>query len=155
MEKAVRRIQTGRLSFIIMIVMTFVNAIAWLFGWILIFPYSALTPQLAALIARIAYVEYGFNVAVGFWIMLSLALIALYYYLWKLTKTKAKGFLIALILYALDTVLFVFYYSSALTSWQVLFALAIHALILYHFYSGYKMFKANPTIGEVLLVKSK
>jgi hypothetical protein len=155
MEKAVKRIQTGRLSFIIMIVMTFVNAIAWFFGSTYIFPYSAFTPQLTALFAHMLYVEYGFNAAVGFWILISLALIALYYYAWKLTKTKAKGFLIALILFALDTILLVLSYSSALTSGQVLFALAMHAFILYHFYSGYKMFKENPTIGEVLLVKSK
>jgi hypothetical protein len=155
MEKAVKRIQTGRLSFIVMIVMTFVNAIAWFLGSTYIFPYSAFTPQLTALFAHMLYVEYGFNAAVGIWILISLALIALYYYLWQLTKTKAKGFFIALILFAIDTVLFVFSYSSALTSLEILFALAIHALILYHFYSGYKMFKANPAIGEVLLVKSK
>ena len=93
MEKAYKKIQTERLSFIITIVTIFVNAIAWFFGSTFIFPHTAVTPQPTALFSRMLDREYGFNAA-GFWILLSLALIALNSYAWKSTNTKAKSFLI-------------------------------------------------------------
>ena len=95
MKKVYKKIQTDRLSFIITIVTTFVNAIVWVFGSTFIFQHTAFTPQPAALFSRMLDREYGVNVATGFWILLSLALIALNSYTWKSTKSKAKGFLLA------------------------------------------------------------
>lgn len=158
MEKALKRIQTGRLSLIMMIFFTVVNAIMWFFGSQYIFPYTAYTPQLTALFARLLQVKYGFNGAVAFWLLISLAIVGLYIYAWNKAKTNAKGFRLALILYVVDTLLFIITYSQALFQMntviaignnvlilpEVAFAIGIHGLILYHFYTAYKESKLHP-----------
>jgi hypothetical protein len=155
MEKSYDRIKTGRLSLIIMIVMTVVNAIAWLFGSLYIFPYAAYTPQLTSLFARMLFIKYGFNGAVVFWILIGLALTSLYLYAWNLAKTKLKGFKIALVLFAIDTIFLVYSVSTTLGRWDVIFAIAMHGLILYHLIRAYGEFKQHPEAVERVKVKRK
>jgi len=155
MEKSFKRIQTGRLSLIMMIIFTVVNAIAWLFGSLYIFPYAAYTPQLTSLFARMLYLKYGFNGAEVFWILIGLALIAIYLYAWKIAITKPKGFLIALIAFALDTLFFIFSISTTFLRWDVMIAIATHGLILYHLLTAYREFKQHPDAVEIPKVKHK
>jgi len=84
-----------------------------------------------------------------------LALIALYLYAWKIAITKPKGFLIALIAFALDTLFFVFSISTTFLRWDVMIAIATHGLILYHLFTAYREFKQHPEAVEIPKVKHK
>jgi hypothetical protein len=155
MEKSYDRIKTGRLSLIIMIVMTIVNAIAWLFGSLYIFPYAAYTPQLTSLLARMLYIAHGLNGGSVFWVLIGAALTTFYIYAWKLAKTKLKGFKIALGLFAIDTIFLVYSVSTTLGRWDVIMAIAMHGLILYHLIRAYGEFKQHTEAVERVKVKRK
>ena len=155
MEKSIHKIRTGRLSLIMLIALTLLNSGAWLFGNTIVFPYTAYLPQLAALFAHISFETNGLNVAVFFWILVSIGLISIYWFAWKKSKTQANGFRTALIFFVLDAPLFLFSYYTVITRWDVLLSIAIRGLIIYHLYEAYQSSMRFPNQSVSLRVNPK
>ncbi len=136
MGKSIQKIRTGRLSLIMMIVFTILNSGAWLFGNTLVFPYSAYLPQLATLFAHISFETNGLNIAVFFWVLVSVGLTSVYWFAWKKSKTHANGFRTALFFFILDSLLFLLSYYTVITHWDILLTIAIRGLIIYHLFNA-------------------
>jgi hypothetical protein len=151
MDKSFRKMQTGRMSLLLMIILTIVNYMLWLSGIRLDFPYSAFVPQLLAWSANTLYKNFGFSTEVILFAGFGLALIGLYYYSFVQSRTKAKGFLIALSAYVIDSAVFLYLYISYATQFSVIIAILMHGLITFHLFRAYRELKKNP--GTVVWLK--
>lgn len=144
MEKVVRKLQMGRMTLLLMTILTGIYFVLLLFGIQMDSPYSAFLPQFLAVVAHAMMVEYGFSVSVLFVVLLGIALIAIYALAWVKTKTSAKWFMIAFILFFVDTLFLIYWYQNILTQLPVLLTIAIHFIILYYLYTSYQTFAKNP-----------
>ena len=142
-EAVQRKFNSARSNLLLMIILTLVNVILYFVGTDSMLLFSATIPYLAALfghwlapsdIAVMCYMLAGF-------------LIALYLLCWLLSKKRYVWLIIALVLFAVDTVVMV-YFNIRFGDYSEILDVLIHTWVLYYLVigviSGVKLKKLPP-----------
>ncbi len=128
-----KRYSTARADLLIMIVLTVANIILMFIGSDTMMLFSATIPY--------------FAVGMGYWngepeltifgIIVAVICIALYLICWFMSKKKYQWFIVATVLFALDTIAMVYLYASSGEIESGIFDMVIHALVFYYLIVGF------------------
>lgn len=126
------QIASGRMTLLVMIVLTFLNIILYYMNSAISFPYSAFTPYFAVILGDLLATSIGSSSVIIVFYLVALCCFAIYIIGWFASRKKFGWFIGLTIFYILDTAFMVYtLFGNSIV--DMLIDIALHGVIIYSF----------------------